>query len=117
MKRDIVATWPKTKPLEDYLADREELWINYRVASIPHWQDEICDHGWNSWPFGVERPKCFMVYDGAVRGWLEVMGACWRENGEVEGWNEGWYIVRDPTWHPIEPLPMKGFQGWRWYGT
>lgn len=119
-QRDIVVTWPKTKPLLDYLAelrqaDRAGDLINFRVRHLPTWHDQIGDHRWNGWPWGRTRPRCYMVHDGAVRGWCRIAGTCWRDDGEVAGWPAGWYIVRDPWWTPIEPVPMRGFRGWRWY--
>lgn len=120
MTRDIVVTWPKTKPLADYLAElaaavRDGLVINYRVARLPKWDDQIEGHGYRGWPYGAGRPRCFMVHEGAVRGYVKVIGTCWRDDGEVEGWPAGWYIVRDAFFVPVTPRPMKGFQGWRWY--
>lgn len=119
-RRNIVVTWPQTKPLDSYLAElaraaRERWTINYRVARLPAWPDTIEDHGWTGWPYGVETPRCFMVHTGYVRGWCAVIGAGHRADGEVEGWPSGLYVVRDPEWHPLaEPIPMPGFQGWRW---
>lgn len=120
MKRDIVVTWPKTKPLEVYLgtlrrAAREGLVINYRVRHLPMWDDAINDHGVTGWAYGAEHPRCYQVHDGKVRGWTEVVYTCERAAGEVDGWPAGLYIVRNPEWHPVEPTPMAGFRGWRWY--
>lgn len=119
--RDIVVTWPKrTKSLAAYLdelarARHEGLVINFRVANPPRWPDLHEDHEASGFDYGIPRPRCFMVYDGFVRGWLEVLWVCERRAGEVAGWPAGWYIVRDPEWHLIDPLvPMSGFQGWRW---
>jgi hypothetical protein len=119
--RDIVVTWPKTKPLQAYLdalAGAEECGevINYRVARLPTWDDAIEDHGFRGWAFGIVQPRCYVVHTGYVRGWTEVIGTCCRETGNVLGWPSGFYIVRHPTWNP-EPLilPMTSFRGWRWY--
>lgn len=120
--RDIAVTWPQTKLLAGYLAElaraeRYGLEINYRVRSLPSWPNQISDHGWNGWPHGVAHPRCYMIHSGFVRGWCEVNGTCWREDGEVDGWPAGNYIVRDPAWHPVDPVPMVGFRGWRWYSA
>lgn len=120
--RDIVLTWPKSRPLESYVselarAERERMVINYRVASFPTWNDQEAwwDHGALCFGgYGSDSPRCYMVHDGAVRGWCEIVYCCAREDGEVDGWPAGKYIVRDPTWHPIEPFPMEGFRGYRW---
>lgn len=108
---DLVVTWPKTKPLETYLAELEKaatdgLQINFRVPSRPA---------------PVER--CYMVYDGEVRGWNRVLSVEHRGEREVARvesdafagfWPAGWYVVRDPVWTPVTPMAMKGFQGYRY---
>ncbi|GAC1533808.1 MAG: hypothetical protein NVS3B1_28240 [Marmoricola sp.] len=101
---DIVVTWPQVKPLADYLAEldralREDLLINYRVAFLP----------------SAPLRRCYMVYAGQVRGWCMIVESKLRGEGEVDGWPAGKYIVRSPWWHPVEPVPMRGFQGWRYF--
>lgn len=118
--RDIVITWPKTKPIEAYLDDlaaaQERLdVINYRVAHLPVWDDALESGGFRSWAYGAEHPRCYIVHTGYVRGWTEVLGTCWRRAGEVEGWPSGFYIVRSPVWHRVCGPAMKSFRGWRWY--
>jgi hypothetical protein len=108
--RDIIITWPKTEPLGSYLmalevaAERGEV-INYRVPSPPK----------------LEPERCYVVYDGEVIGWNEVLSVERRGGEEVldprtgNYWPSGWYIVRDPVWHPLRtPLPCRGFQGFRY---
>ena len=116
-KIDIVVTWPKNRPLEEYVgtlawAKRNGEDINYRVSQRP------------SWEFGAlhERPaRCYRVHDGAVRGYTEILYVIQRDDDEVHMvgtqyfWPGGIYVVCDPTWYPLEePVPMRGFQGWRW---
>lgn len=118
---DIVVTWPKTRTLDSYLTElknaaRSRQLINYRVARRP------------SWDFGALRDRnarCYMVHDGAIRGYNYIQYVTWRGPNEVSRvandawagfWPEGWYIVRSPIWcEEKEPILMKGFQGWRWY--
>jgi hypothetical protein len=107
---DIAVTWPKTRPLGSYYAELERArrhgqLINFRVPARPR-----------------ELPqRCYMVYDGAVRCWSPVKALMWRGEGEVRRvdgmgfWPEGWYIVREPFYAEIEPIPMKGFQGFRYF--
>lgn len=110
---DIVITWPRSRTLEDYLeqlalaAERGDE-INFRVPTLP-----------------LKRLRhCYAVHDGAVRGWSQVLDACYRGPSEVSivtndtwggFWPEGNYIVRSPHWHAIDPIPMKSFQGWRYF--
>jgi hypothetical protein len=108
--RDIVMTWPKTRTLASYVAELrravvEGLVINYRVPSVPK----------------VEIQRCYMVHDGQIRGWMNVLNEqCgWRDDvvDPVTGvlMKPGLYIVRDPHWHPMTyTRPMRGFQGWRY---
>ncbi len=113
--KDIVLTWPKTKPLADYLAElaraaAEGLVINYRVIHLPTWDPPPKD----------SNVRCYMVHEGHVRGWSEVLYVALRGENEVADstggfWPPGKYIVRSPIWHPIEPIPMRGFRGWRWF--
>jgi hypothetical protein len=121
---DIAITWPKSRSLESYLLEcsravREGLIVNYRVARLPDWPVGAFD-------YGARYPRTYMVHDGFVRGWLQVIYVTRREDGEVEGhpylrrgyWPAGNYIVRNPLWHPISTerqIPMVGFRGWRWF--
>lgn len=113
LKRDIVVTWPKTKPLAEYIKalgharSNDEL-INFRVANLPPWPA-------GSFALGGPLVRCYHVHDGFVRGWCRVIYATTREVGEVEGWPAGLYVVRDPHWHPCKEIPMRGFRGWRWF--
>lgn len=117
MKRDVVITWPKTKRLDDYLRACTGAWmrhedINYRISKPPHFE------------FGAfaERPgRVYIVHDGFVRGYHELKFVIYRDDHEVlstEGkgyWPAGWYLVRNPEWNEVDPVPMRGFQGWRYY--
>ena len=88
--------------------------INYRVARLPHWPDQIEDHGTKGFPWGAA-PRCFMVHEERIRGWLEVLYTTWRADQEVKGWPAGYYIVRDPIWHEVDDRHhYPGFRGWRW---
>lgn len=108
---DIAITWPKTRTLESYLtelrkADDNGLLINYRVPTRPKRL--------------VVADRCYMIYDGAVRGWNEVLGVEHRDDvldpvsGEIMA--PGVFIVRNPLWFPIfgPEILMKGFQGYRY---
>lgn len=112
---DLILTWPKTRTLESYLlelkrAERAGLEINYRISTPPRSRD----------PWG----NCYMVHDGAVRGYMRIIEITYRERGEVsrvgsdswEGfWPPGWYIVREARWHALdEPIPYPGFRGFRY---
>lgn len=108
MTTQIAITWPKTKPLQTYLdelagARRRGDVINYHVAGRPRLQ-------------GVTR--VYVVYENFIRGWSTLHGVVRRSTNEVRDadggtWPAGWYIVREPDWNPIEPVPMLSFRGHR----
>lgn len=116
MRPDLIITWPKSRPLKSYLEELARakaggLVINYRVARPPV-------VGFGDW---CGRPhRCYAVHDGAVRGYNEILYVTHREEGDVtdpttgQSWPAGDYIVRDPEWHPVEPVPMQGFRGFRY---
>jgi len=62
--------------------------------------------------------KCFVVYNGFMRGYQEVVGVVYQDGFECEVtgeyWREGWYIQRSGKFHTIHPKPMKGFRGIRY---
>lgn len=79
--------------------------MNYRVAAKPNVQ---------------KGDKCYIVYRGLIRGYMIVHDVIYRSEvfkctttGEV--WRPGWYIQRTGLFHRIEPVEMKGFQGFRYY--
>lgn len=114
MTRDLILTWPKSRPLASYLRElqgakeRSEV-INFRVSGRPNVS---------------AGSRCYMVHDGAVRGWSAIIAVAHRGPREVRRvasddrsgfWPEGWYVVRDPTWFPLrDPVAMQGFQGFRY---
>jgi hypothetical protein len=109
MRVDIAVTWPRSRELQSYLdelarAERDGEWINFRVPFAPKRDPE----------------RCYMVHDGFMRGWTAVKTVVRRGDREVRDpsggwWPAGWYIVRDPEWHPLaEPVEMRGFRGFKW---
>jgi hypothetical protein len=114
---DLIATWPKTRSLQSYLDELQKasangLLINYRVAKLPRM-------GFLDW---MGRPhRCYMIYNGVVRGYNEIIGLDAYDEGEVldpitgDFWPAGNYIVRNPEWHPVAPIAKKSFVGWRYF--
>jgi hypothetical protein len=113
---DLLITWPKKRSFESYLkvlayaAERGEV-INFRIARLPKL-------GFLDW--SGRNKRCYVVYDGAVRGYNEILDLLHLDADEVSGyygesWGAGNYIVRDPLWYPVEPVPHRGFQGWHYY--
>lgn len=108
---NVIVTWPKDRELKSYIAELakaryEGLEINFRVASAP----KRLNPG----------DRCYMLYDGLIRGWNTVVGV--RERSDVidpvtgSQMESGIYIVRDPLYYPWldPPNRMRGFQGFRY---
>jgi hypothetical protein len=110
------------------------------ITTIParhdlrHWHDveprlRECVDEESFWTFSCTHfPKhagpgaaCFIVHSGFVRGWFTVLDfttdPCYRTgtSDAVEAeWKEGPKVTL-VTWRPLAvPLPMTGFQGWRY---
>lgn len=61
--------------------------------------------------------KCYMVYKGAIIGWMNIVGFSEQEFAcDVTGkkW-KGKFIQRSGKFNSIDPIPYKGFQGFRYY--
>lgn len=111
---NLIITWPKTRTLESYVeecAKAHELGqsINFRLPNKPRVIVDLLGQ------------RCYVVYDGLVRGWHKITEITWRGEGVVKdrdgsNWPPGWYVVRDPLYFPWmdAPVPMRGFQGIRY---
>lgn len=113
--RDVIVTWPKSRPLGSYLAElliaeRDGLVVCYRVTVLP----------------GRRPERCYRVHEGHIRGWLDVIDMRHMDDGEVRRvgggsghWPAGNYLVCGPTWHELgfrsDRTVMPGFRGWRWF--
>jgi len=63
--------------------------------------------------------KCYLVHDSSVVGWMNIVGFEEKEfKCETTGkkW-KGKFIQRSGTFHKIDPIKMKGFQGFRYYSS
>lgn len=102
-------TLPKSVKWDDYekelaaVKDYEQV-MNYKVSSIPKDIDQI--------------KRCYLVYDGFIRGWQEVVG---HEKGKTfdctttgKNWSGNFIQRSGPFHYLINPIPMKGFMGWRY---
>lgn len=106
-KRDIVVTLPKSVSWGDYskeldkVKDGKEV-MNFKVRSFPK--------------TGVGK-RCYIVHNGFVRGWMEIVGMS-KEDFICSTTGKRWsgkFIQRSGPFHEIEPIPMKGFQGFRYF--
>lgn len=106
--KDIVITLPKNISWEEYKKELNVVQdgktvLNFKVPYLPK-QTEV-------------GRRCYLCYKGKIRGWMKITGL--RKNnftctttGVV--W-KGNFIQRSGEFHRIEPIPMKGFQGFRYF--
>lgn len=105
---DIVMTIPKSISWEDYereiLAAGQHMVMNYRVPNRPKIEPG---------------ERCYIVHHGVVRGYMNVVGVAFRPGFYCTTtgryWPEGWYVQRSGQFFKIDPIPMKGFQGYRYW--
>lgn len=111
-KKSIAITLPSNIDWNDYqkelnkVADGSEI-MNFKVPFLPKESER------------KNIDKCYLVYKGNVVGWMSVCG--FSEGNKFDctttgkQW-EGKFIQRTGKFHPLEnPIPMKGFQGWRYF--
>jgi hypothetical protein len=106
--RDIIITVPKSIKWDEYQkeldAAEQGAILNFKVANFPN-----VDKG----------SKCYICYNGNVIGYHVVSGKSEKQftcstTGKV--WN-GKFIERTGKLHRIAPIPMKGFQGFRYFNV
>lgn len=116
---DIIVTTPK-RFLKEARAEAEH------AKTLFHATGERTQY-FRSFPFSLLRwpdlfhgDRIYYVEDGWVRGFLVVDFAQEQVDGQTCGthgvaWPAGYYAyLWADSWKWIVPLPMKGFQGWRW---
>lgn len=106
-ERAIVVTLPSSEQWEDYQKEMDAVKdysqvMNFKVPFFPK---------------GINKgDKCYIVHDGKVKGWMEVVGMEEKEftcSTTGRKWM-GKFIMRSGPFHPLErEIPMKGFQGFR----
>jgi len=104
-------TIPKTTPWAEYqkelaaVADGSQV-MNYKTRYIP----EKMKKG----------DRCYLVHDGRVRGWMEIVGLVEREEPWTctttgTRWPAGKYIQRAGPFHKVDGPAYTGFRGIREY--
>jgi hypothetical protein len=106
---DIIITIPSTIKWEDYLneinsvSDYKQV-MNFKVSQFPQ-KTKIGN-------------RCYLCHKGNVIGWMEIVGMEEKEfqcTTTGKKW-KGKFIQRSGPFHYIEKqIPMKGFQGFRYY--
>lgn len=107
--RSIVITIPSNKSWSEYekelaqVADGRQV-LNFKVANFPK---------------GVKvGDRCYVVYRGLIVGWMSIAGMSeksFRCSTTGKEW-KGRFIERSGKFHYLdEKIPMKGFQGFRYF--
>ena len=105
--KDIAITLPATIVWNDYqkelnlVRDYKHV-LNFKVPNFP------VNSGKGS--------KCYLNYKGNLIGWMEIVDFSEEEfTCKVSGrkW-KGKFIQRSGPFHSIDPIPMKGFRGFKY---
>jgi hypothetical protein len=104
---DIIVTIPKSIQWKDYEKELKAV-ENYK---------QVMNFKVNNFPKTKPGNKCYLLYNGAIIGWMKIVGMSEKNfNCTTTGKNwSGKFIERSGPFHKIEPIPMKGFQGFRYF--
>lgn len=104
---DIIVTIPKSISWKDYEKELDAAKdygqvMNFKVSNFPKTKPGN---------------KCYLLYDGAIIGWMEIVGLSEKEFDCTTTGNKwkGKFVERSGPFHKIDPIPMKGFQGFRYF--
>lgn len=104
--KDIIITVPKSTSWKEYekeldvVKDYSQV-LNFKVSNFPK---------------TIPGKKCYIVHDGTVKGWMEIVNLS-EKDFECSTTGEKWkgkFVERSGKFHYINPIPMKGFQGFRY---
>lgn len=103
---DIAITLPATVRWDDYQRELDAAAngavMNFKVRYLPS-VDVGC--------------KCYLVHQGVVRGWMRVSGLSRDRKFTCTTTGREWsgnFVERTGEFHTVDPVPMKGFRGYRY---
>jgi len=105
--QDIVITLPSTINWNDYqkelkTVEDESQVMNFKVSNLP-----------TKTSIGS---KCYLCYKGNIIGWMKIVGLV-KDDFNCTTTDKHWsgnFIQRSGKFNHITPIPMKGFQGFRY---
>jgi hypothetical protein len=110
---DIIVTIPKTM-----LAQVEE---EEKQAEAARLRGEEVYYFWKLGRMPKDlnvKDRCYFVWNGAIRAYHVVVGIAKDMTCQTTGaYYPGLSVVLDPVIHEVDPIPMKGFQGYRYKKT
>lgn len=107
LPRDIIITLPKSINWSEYEKELEAVKDGEQVMNFKV----------NSFPNTSKGNKCYLVHNGVIKGWMEIVGISEKNftcSTTGKHW-EGKFIERSGPFYKIDPIPMKGFQGFRYF--
>lgn len=107
--KSIIITLPSSEKWEDYEHELDKV-KNY---------SNVMNFKVHNFPKGIkEGDKCYIVHQGFIKGWMEIVGFSEKEftcNTTDKKWR-GKFIERSGPFHYLaEKVPYKGFQGFRYF--
>ncbi len=104
---DIIITIPKSIQWKEYEKELEAV-KDYK---------QVMNFKVNNFPKTKIESKCYSLYNGFIIGWMEIVGMS-EKNFTCSTTGKDWkgkFIERSGPFHKIEPIPMRGFQGFRYF--
>ena len=114
---DWLITIPKTIPWSTY--QRELNAVADSIGELAYRLYPVNDIGRSRSRSRAVQPgeRCFVVWNGYIRGWQEIVGMRESEGFLCQAtrrwWSPGIYLVRTGPFHRIKPIPHQGFRGIR----
>ncbi len=107
-KSDIIITIPSNIDWNEYRKELDSVKngsnnLNFKVPFLP--KKDIVGN------------KCYLNYNGNVVGWMKITGIKEKSftcSTTGKNWS-GKFIERSGQFNEIEPIPMKGFRGFRYF--
>lgn len=109
LNHSIIITLPSSEKWDEYENELKKV-KNYT---------NVMNFKVHNFPKGVKiGDRCYVVYNGFVKGWMEIVGFSEKEfvcNTTNKKW-KGKFIERSGPFHYLtEKIPYKGFQGFRYF--
>ena len=108
-KKDIIITLPSKIEWSDYekeldaVKDESQI-MNFKVPFLPKQQPD----------------KVYLCYRGNIIGWMKCCGMINDKKFDCTTTGEHWegkFIQRTGEFHKIDPIPMKGFRGFKYFNN
>ncbi len=105
--RDIIITLPKSILWSDYQKELDAVKDGSQIMNFKV----------NNFPKTKIGAKCYLLYNGFIRGYMFITGFSEKEFVCSTTGNtfNGKFIERSGDFFKIDPIPMKGFQGFRYF--